>query len=86
MGKSISSFVESEFKLSEIGLSFGWFEWSCVEFFLKPAKPKALFLRSNVCWPVDWNLSDPKTNPYVNCFVCVLMMLSELWRGCKFSF
>ena len=34
-GEREKVYIGSE--LSETGLSFGWFEWRCVKFFLKPA-------------------------------------------------
>ena len=53
--KSIHSFVGGV-ELSETGLSFGWFEWKCVEFFLKASTAKmTVFEVKCVFWPVDWN-------------------------------
>ena len=43
-------------------------------------------------WPVDWNLSGPRTNPYIKYFLdlCVCMMWSDwgwnLGEGANFYF
>ena len=43
-------------ELSETGFRFGWYEWRCVEFFLKASTSKiTVFEVKCVFWPVDWN-------------------------------
>ena len=60
------------------------------QFFLETAK--ITVLRSSVFWPVDWNRSGPKTDPYIKfllacvCIDDVLRLGVEPWRECKFSF
>ena len=60
-------------------LSFGWFEWGCVKFFLKANIAKvAVFEVKCVFWPVDWNWNGPSTNPYIK-FSLVLCV--HWWCG-----
>ena len=41
-------------ELSETGFSFGWFEWRCVEFFLKASTAKnTVFEVKCVFWLLD---------------------------------
>ena len=62
-------------------LSFGWFEWRCVEYFLK-AKITVLEVKY-VFWPVDWNRSGPRTNPYVKfLWICVYV---DMWSDWEWS-
>ena len=52
----MSSFVGGELSFLKLGLSFGWFEWRCVEFFVKAITGKmTVFEVKFVFWPVDWN-------------------------------
>ena len=40
--------VVTTFQVQRIKLSFGWFEWGCVECFLKANRAKLLFSMSNL--------------------------------------
>ena len=48
------------------GMVHGKCEWRCVKYFLKANIAKiTVFEVKCVFWPIDWNQSGHRTNPYV---------------------
>ena len=87
----------SDQKLNEVAnihtsrLSFGWFEWRCVDFFLKASTAKITVFDIKLACRLELKWSQDKSMRNVfTWFVCVLMMWSDwgwgLGEGANFYF
>ena len=73
-------FCRGWLSFQKTGLSFGLFEWKCVEFFLKASIAKiTVFEVKGVFWPADWNLSGTRTSSYVK-FLLDLCVCRVFWQ------